>query len=147
MNKLIRWISGLAAAVMLAVCAPCMAEEETTEEIPEAAGYVLVMAGNDYRWFPLAPTPEETYTFTVRMTMLDGTMIYNDITVTDEGAYISESNCDNQDCVEMGIVTLSNKSERILGNFIVCLPHNVMLQLFTWEEIQEMMAEEAGAAE
>ena len=36
-------------------------------------------------------------------------------------------------------LTLENREERILGNMIICLPNQVTLQLFTPEELLEMM--------
>ena len=39
--------------------------------------------------------------------------------------------------VDQGEVTLDNRKDRVLGNMIICLPNQVMLQLFTPEEVVE----------
>ena len=70
----------------------------------------------------------------------DGTPAENVIHLTPEGVYMEDSTCENHDCVEQGEVTLDNRKDRILGNFIICLPNQVTLQLFTPDEIEAMLA-------
>ena len=52
---------------------------------------------------------------------------------------MKSSPCDNQDCVKQGEVTLANKDERILSNMIICLPNQVVLELYTPEELLELL--------
>ena len=118
----------------------CHAEDETTLS---AAGYVLVTSGDETRCFALPE--EEAYSFTVKRTTADGTEMSNTITITPEGVYVSEADCDNQDCVDEGMVTLENKETRVLGNAILCLPHQLLVELFTTEEMQELLDAQEGA--
>ena len=71
--------------------------------------------------------------------MSDGTEAVNTIHLTPEGVYMEDSTCQGHDCVQQGEVTLDNRNERILGNMIICLPNQVTLQLYTPEELLEMM--------
>ena len=84
-------------------------------------------------WLPLPE--EEDYTFPIRQVREDGTEELNLLHVTPEGFYMESSTCENQDCVEQGLVTLENRSERILGGWVICLPNLVYLELYTPEEI------------
>ena len=54
--------------------------------------------------------------------------------LTTIGFWMEESNCEGQDCVNEGEVTLENREERVLWNMIVCLPHQLVLELITREE-------------
>ena len=77
--------------------------------------------------------------------MPDGTEVENVIHLTPDGVYMEDSTCENHDCVEQGEVTLENREERILSNMIICLPNQVWLQLFTPEEVLEMVQEQQSA--
>lgn len=139
MRKLITIL--LAIMLLLALCpvhAEDAAEEGTTGP---AKAYVLVTAGNQTRWFPLPSEEDGEYTVNVRQNDPEtGEEWLNVVAFTPNGVHMHEASCDNQDCVEMGEVTLENRSERVLGNIIVCLPHQVMLELYTPEEILAMYA-------
>ena len=65
----------------------------------------------------------------------------NVVHVTPTEIHMESASCANQDCVEQGEVTRENMNERILYNTIVCLPNQVMLELFTFD----MMVEAFGA--
>ena len=54
---------------------------------------------------------------------------------------MEKSTCENQDCVNQGLVTLENRDARVLYNMIVCLPNQVMLELYTYDEIMEMLGQ------
>ena len=142
-----KWLSVLLAGALLALGAAGMAE---STDIPEssdgeaapspAPGYVLVSTATQTGWLPL---PEEgEYSYDLRQVLPDGTETLNVIHLSSEGVYMEDSTCENHDCVDQGEVTLENKQDRILGNMIICLPNQVMLQLFTPEEILEMVKEE-----
>lgn len=53
----------------------------------------------------------------------------NTVTLTGESVSISEADCPNQDCVGMGEVTKENLETRVLGGFIVCLPHRLSVEV------------------
>ena len=124
------------------LCAMALAEEpapaETTapEESPAPAkAYVLVTTASQMGFLPL---PEEgEYSYHLEQVLPDGTPAENVVHVTADGVWMEDSTCDNHDCVNQGEVTLENRKDRILGNFIICLPNQVTLQLMTPEEILE----------
>lgn len=135
-----RFLCVLFAVVFLCMHA-CAEEQQLT-----AVGYVLVATASEGRWFPLPDEESGEYSFTVHQVM-GGEDMNNTITITPEGVYVSEADCENNDCVEEGYVTLENKNERVLGNMIVCLPHSITIELFTRAEVEEMMAAAAASAE
>ena len=136
-DRLLRALPLLTALLLMCVC--CAAEESDETELT-AKGYVLVTAGSEARWFELPES--EDYTFSIRQTDAYGGEMNNTITLTPDGVYMQESDCENQDCVGEGLVTLENKSERVLGNMIVCLPHQIMIELYSLDEVLAMTAEE-----
>ena len=140
MLKLRKTLAVLLAGALLGAIA--LAEPESApgedEAAPQpAAGYVLVSTATQSGWLPL---PEEgEITFPLKQVLPDGTESENLIHLTPEGVYMEDSTCQGHDCVNQGMVTLENKDERILGNMIICLPNQVVLQLYTPEELLEMM--------
>ena len=120
--------------------------EDSSEEKPAVAkAYILLTYSGGSFWLPLPET--EDYTLPVRQVRDDGTEEVNLIHVTPEGFYMESSTCENQDCVEQGIVTLENRHERILYNAVLCLPNMVSLELYTPEEILEMYASSASGTD
>jgi len=101
-----------------------------------AAGYVRVTAGNEARWFALPE--EEPYNITIKQKGADGAEHVNVIHFTPQGVSMESSTCDNQDCVEQGEATLQNKDVRVLANWIICLPNQVSIELFTPEEVRQL---------
>ena len=118
---------------------PALAEETTAEPTaaPEYTGYVYIEANGQFRWYPLALTPEESYHITVRSVAEDGSELSNVIAITDTGVYMESSTCENQNCVQEGTVTLENRETRILSNYILCLPQQVVVQLYSAEEFNQ----------
>ena len=110
------------------------AAAETTRE-PAKAFLVVQVAGQMYEPIPLY---EEG-----RYTVTRGDYV-NTIEVTPDSVRMYESSCDNQDCVEQGIVSLDNKDQRVLQNMIICLPNEVVLELYTPEELTALLLEMAG---
>lgn len=101
-----------------------------------AKAYVLVTTATQAGWLPL---PEEgEVSFPLSQVLPDGTEALNVIHLTPDGVYMEDSTCENHDCVKQGMVTLENRDERILGNMIICLPNQVLLQLMTPEEVMQM---------
>ena len=53
----------------------------------------------------------------------------NAVEITGESVSMAHANCDNQDCVQMGAVTRDNLELRVMGGFIVCLPHKLSVEV------------------
>lgn len=53
----------------------------------------------------------------------------NTIAITGESVYMECADCENQDCVDMGAVTRDNLELRVMGGFIVCLPHRLSVEV------------------
>lgn len=64
---------------------------------------------------------------TVTVVQPDGSE--NVVAMTGEAVYMQRANCENQDCVDMGEVTPDNLEMRVLGGFIVCLPHRLSVEV------------------
>lgn len=60
----------------------------------------------------------------------------NTVHVTPTSVWMEHSTCDNQDCVDQGLVSLENIENRVLGNMIICLPNEVVLELHTPETLE-----------
>lgn len=121
------------------------AESPAQATAAPAKAYVLVRTRTEYGWLPLPETGE--YSYPLKQTTEDGKELENTIHLTENGVYMEHSNCDNQDCVEQGMVTIENRSRRILANMIICLPNQVSLELYTPEEILEMANQRQGQAQ
>lgn len=131
------------AAPAEAVADVAAGEEADAEAAPEAAAdsaeatepakaYLIVTAaGAIYEPIPLYQSG--------RFTLRRGDYV-NVVEVTEDSVRMAESTCENQDCVEQGLVTLENKNQRVLQNMIICLPNDVALELYTYEEMLEVVA-------
>lgn len=53
----------------------------------------------------------------------------NTLLFTKDGVKVIYSNCDNQLCVCQGEVNKENYKTRVMGNSIICLPHNLAIRL------------------
>lgn len=106
-----------------------------SKAMPEAAqGEImsyLVLTMGDTRYKPLPLYKETTY----RLRQPDGKE--NVFHVTRDSVYMESANCDNQNCIHQGTVTLDNREARVLGNMIICLPNKVVLELITPKEAEE----------
>jgi len=134
------WVTVIAAAEQVPATEPAAtahATEEPTDSPKPAKGYVLVTTATQSGWLPLPEDGEVSYP--LRQLLPNGTEAVNTIHLTPEGVYMEDSTCEGHDCVQQGEVTLDNRVERILGNMIICLPNQVTLQLYTPEELLEMM--------
>lgn len=107
-------------------------EPTATVDLTKVEAFLIVSVGNT-TYEPLPLTEDAYYGLSH-----DG--CYNIIHVTENSVSMYESNCDNQDCVEQGEVTLENMETRILGNMILCLPNQVSLQLCTRAELTEWLS-------
>ena len=127
---------------LLMMILPAMAEQQKLTPADAgltAAGYVYIATSNRSGWYPLPEEGADPYEVTIQQNDADGNVCENVVCITPEGAYMLRSNCDNQDCIDQGIVTLANKDTRILSNWIVCLPHQVIVELHTAQEVLDMM--------
>ena len=110
------------------------ADETTANEgldsLNADAYLVVSVAGMMYEPIPLV----EEGRYSIRR----GDLV-NVIEVTPTSIKMHESSCDNQDCVEQGTVSLENYKQRVLQNMIICLPNEVVLELYTTEELAQLM--------
>ncbi len=100
-----------------------------------APGYLRVTSPAASGWLPL---PEEGSALFRLLPAGEAAEDENIILLTPEGVRMFSANCTNQDCMLQGEVTLENREERVLWNMIICLPHQVMLELFSREEIPSL---------
>lgn len=106
-------------------------EATATPDLSQVKAFLVVTVG-DKTYQPIPLTEEGYYR------LRHGDCI-NIVHVTPTSIDMHEANCDNQDCVEQGEVTLENKGERILGNMIICLPNQVTLQLYSRNELMDWL--------
>ena len=136
---------------------PETAEAETTEETAEAEteetsgklilqiqvretdpapGYILLQGAESIGFLPLPEEGERTQE--IIQTLEDGSTWRNVIRMTPEGFCMIESDCEGQDCVDEGEVTLENYKDRWLWNMVICAPHRLTLSLYTPAEAAEI---------
>ena len=118
--------------------APAVTLEGDAADAPggqEARAYLLMTVGGT-TYAPLALTTEGD--FTIRQ---EATGAENVVHVTPDSIAMKSANCDNQDCVLQGTVTLDTKDDRVLGSMIICLPHQVTLELYSAEEMAALLAD------
>lgn len=137
-----RVLAALLAALLLSAAALAEPPESSSDVEPEttpqpAKGYVLVQTATQMGWLPLPEEGEVSYP--IKQVLSDGTETENVIHLTPDGVYMEDSTCENHDCIGQGEVTLENKDSRILSNMIICLPNQVMLALYTPEEVLELL--------
>lgn len=101
-------------------------------------GYVYIQAAGEGRWFEL---PAEESKLEITRQDADGSEIFNIINLSPDGVFVESASCDNQDCVEQGMVTMENREERVLRNLIVCLPNEVSVELYSAQEVMQMIQE------
>lgn len=106
-------------------------EATATPDLSQVKAFLVVTVG-DKTYQPIPLTEEGYYR------LRHGDCI-NIVHVTPTSIDMHEANCDNQDCVEQGEVTLENKDTRILGNRIICLPNQVTLQLYSRNELMDWL--------
>ena len=109
---------------------------QVTDSDPSVA-YVLVRMQNAIGLLPLPMEGE--YTRTIRQIMPDGTEAINVLHLTTNGVRMEDANCEGHDCINEGEVTLENREERVLWNMVICLPHQLSLELITREEALQMI--------
>lgn len=131
-----RGLTLLMAMLALLPGLPGMAQEDAQPAL-SARAYVLITAQTQTGW--LALPDEEDTVYPLAQKLPDGTETLNLIHLSPEGVWVEDASCENHDCVNQGIVTLENRDSRVLGNMIVCLPNQVLLELFSPDEVLEMV--------
>ena len=116
--------------------APAAAEAPAATIEPAKAYLLVSVQGGVYEPIPL--TEEGSYT------VKQGEEMANVIHVTPDSIWMESSTCDNQDCVLQGTVSLANRADRVLQNMILCLPNEVVLELYTEEEVASLLLSMAG---
>lgn len=106
------------------------------EEYPAETYLMVTVDGNEYSPIPL--NGENSF----RVAQEDGSE--NVVHIGKNSFYMEASNCDNQNCVGQGEVTLDNRDSRVLYNMVICLPHRLTLELLTPEEAAARFAEAYG---
>ena len=86
---------------------------------------IITIDGKEYTRVPLS----KPQTVTVRQ---DSGCV-NVVEISDHGAVMLSSTCDNQLCVNMGEVTVDNWEFRPNQQFIICLPNRVSIELAVTE--------------
>ena len=107
------------------------ASDAQATAIPQVEAYLIITAqGSVYEPLPL--TGEGTFTLRQDETT------YNTVHITPTSVWMEHSSCDNQDCVEQGVVSLENMTSRVLYNMIICLPNQISLELHTRETLMDV---------
>ena len=129
----------LAVVIVLIAAAAVVAVTQRKELAPvtedSRAFLVITVAGEMYE--PIALEVDGRYTIT------RGDMV-NVVAVTKDSVTMHSSTCENQDCVLQGTVSLQNRNDRVLQNMILCMPNEVVLELYTEAEVAEMLLNMAG---
>lgn len=122
-------------------------DDATTDiESVDAAAYVLCSLPSS-GYYGLLPLPAEgSVSYPIHQTLPDGTEVENTLHLTPDGFCMESSTCANQDCVSQGTVTLENRERRVLKNCVICLPNQLMAELYTAEEIAQMQLQESDPA-
>ena len=129
----------LLAASVLFCLSGCSTETGSRQEArlwldgqPVPAGYAPGGADGDLRVIvtldgrTLAELPfSEPHT--LRIGLPDGGS--NTVSLTGDAVFMQEADCEGQDCVQMGQVTRDNLEVRVMGGFIICLPHRISVEV------------------
>ena len=137
-------IRGCTLCLMLLAVLLLLAGCEPRSEAPESGGLRVLVDGKAVQigtqkasseeaqvWFTLEGRLLLTLPFSeaheVSILQEDGSE--NTIRMTGTAVYMEKVNCPNEDCVQMGEVTLENLQYRPLGGFLVCLPHRLTVEV------------------
>ena len=112
----------IAAAVLALLAVSVLARPMTAVEEDMV---IITIDGKEYTRVPLS-RPQ-------RVTVKQDNGCINVIEVSDHGAVMASSTCDNQLCVQMGEVTVDNWEFRPNQQFIICLPNRVSVELAVTE--------------
>ena len=140
----------LLAAGALTACGPAPEPDAAATEAPRATenpGVHVIVDGDDR---PAAEQPEKAAGLWVTLSV-DGTVVAelpfeerhsvvieqdgvgeNTLILTGEAVFMEDADCPGKDCVFMGEVTRENLESRVMGGFIICLPHRLSVEV--WEK-------------
>lgn len=132
-----RLIALLAASlILLGACGSPKTENGAARVLLDGAAWdgSPVCAANDsdlrvYITLDGAPLIELPFDEPHRVTVVQDGVGENTVAVTGDAVYMDHADCENQDCVNMGAVTRENLELRVMGGFIVCLPHRVSVEV------------------
>ena len=117
------------AVVLVASLALYLLRPQAAED-PSSPSYLRVaIAGQAEELIPLTEERE------IRIEQENGD--YNVVQIFPGGFRVIEANCNNQDCLHQGEVTVGNIGGRALANEIICLPHKLVLSLVAGEESEK----------
>lgn len=106
-----------------------------------AESYLVIWMGETYQ--PVALNAENAgRQLRVAFSQSD----YNVIAVEENGFSMAEASCPDQVCVKEGAVTLENRAQRVLGGYVICMPHSLVLELRTAEEMLALLGESDAEA-
>ncbi len=105
-----------------------LTEDHQSPTFPEGTLCLLVQASG-VAYTPVALTAEGVYTFT----QPDGGV--NHLNVTPTSIVMDSADCSTQDCVSQGSVTADSLFFRPLGGQIICLPHQLIVELIPADEL------------
>ena len=133
-------VIGVVILLVAAAGIAALWQRQQMKAVPEETTAYLVMtvAGQMYEPIKL----EEEGRYNIRRGEME-----NVVAVTKDSITMHSSSCDNQDCVMQGTVSLENRADRVLQNMILCLPNEVVLELYTEEEVAALllsMLDDAG---
>jgi len=89
-----------------------------------SAGVVRVFVGTGGAPYAVAPLSEDKV---IRVDQGDGRV--NVVEIKGGGVRMALSTCANQNCVHEGVVTDESRRRRAMGDWIVCLPNGVAVEL------------------
>lgn len=68
------------------------------------------------------------------ITIDQGNGMVNKIYISSEEVYMLESSCNNQLCVQQGKMMPGKIRNRLMGRYIICLPHELTVEMETEEK-------------
>ena len=120
MKKQRLWLILAVLAVVAAAAALMLARHPSSTPVDEPT-VIITVDGREYMRVPLS-RPQ-----VVTISQENGAV--NVVEITEHGAVMQSSTCENQLCVHMGEVTVENWEWRVNGAFIICLPNRVSVEL------------------
>lgn len=88
----------------------------------ESSDYIVIYVGNEE--YARVPVGDKQM-----ITIDQGNGKVNVVEITERGAVMHSSTCVNQNCIHEGEVTLDNYNNRVMNNWIICLPNQVSVEL------------------
>ena len=109
-------------------------QEESNAHVPQEEDLFLLVGVGNRRYEPILLDQESEFTI-----HQEEEAKQNTVSITQSSVHMLSSTCDNQNCVQQGVVTAENMERRLLGNMIVCLPNQVVLELVSRDELERSL--------